>query len=116
LFWLYTVVTTGILLELICSSFGNTTEVALHLVNTNDKLEELKGLKMESEDLAHDLLRDISITSDVKKAFQNSVTCQKNFNILFSHFVYNLGISDKVCCIPFYPRCFVFIRFLYEVV
>lgn len=51
--------------------FGNTTEVALHLVDTNDKLEELEGLKMESEDLAHGLLRDISITSDVKKAFRN---------------------------------------------
>lgn len=51
--------------------FGTSTEVALHLVDTNDKLEELEGLKMEGEDLAYNLLREITITSDVKKAFQN---------------------------------------------
>ncbi|XP_063424072.1 putative malate dehydrogenase 1B [Mytilus trossulus] len=51
--------------------FGKHTEIALHLLDTNDKLEELEGLKMEAEDLAHGLLREVSVTSDTKDAFKN---------------------------------------------
>ena len=51
--------------------FGKGTEIALHLLDSNDKLESLEGLKMEGEDLAHELLRDIVVTSDMKEAFKN---------------------------------------------
>ena len=49
--------------------FGPGTEVALRLFDSNDKLEQLEGLKMEAMDLAHGPLRAIEIMSDAKKAF-----------------------------------------------
>ncbi|XP_060067943.1 putative malate dehydrogenase 1B [Ylistrum balloti] len=51
--------------------FGSKQEVALHLYDANDQMEMLEGLKMEAYDLAHGLLRDVTVQSNVRKAFSN---------------------------------------------
>lgn len=50
--------------------FGETTEISLHLLDDKANMESLEGLRMEAMDLAHGLLREIIVTSDVSKAFQ----------------------------------------------
>ncbi|OWF42631.1 putative malate dehydrogenase 1B [Mizuhopecten yessoensis] len=51
--------------------FGSKQEVALHLYDANDKMEMLEGLRMEAIDLAHGLLRDVTVESNLCKAFSN---------------------------------------------
>lgn len=50
--------------------FGDTTEISLHLLDDKSNMESLDGLRMEAMDLAHGLLREIIVTSDISKAFQ----------------------------------------------
>lgn len=51
--------------------FGSKQEIALHLHDAKDKMETLEGLKMEANDLAHGLLRDVTVETNVRKAFSN---------------------------------------------
>ncbi|XP_062610407.1 putative malate dehydrogenase 1B [Saccostrea cucullata] len=50
--------------------FGDSTEISLHLLDDKSNMESLEGLKMEAMDLAHGLLREIIVTSEVSKAFK----------------------------------------------
>ncbi|ESO90176.1 hypothetical protein LOTGIDRAFT_123956 [Lottia gigantea] len=53
-------------------TFGPSTEITLRLYDENlEHSELLSGLKMEAEDLCHDLLRGVTVTSDPSEAFTN---------------------------------------------
>ncbi|NXU48502.1 MDHC protein, partial [Turnix velox] len=49
--------------------FGMTTEVSIHLLDTDQFKEVLSGIVMEAEDMAFPLLRNISAHTEVDKAF-----------------------------------------------
>ena len=53
------------------AALGPKTEVALHVYDT-DALATLEGLEMEAEDLACGLLRSVTVTGDVTKAFKDA--------------------------------------------
>ena len=50
-------------------ALGPDVEVALHLYDSNSFSEVLEGVKLESFDLAHELLRKVTTTSDLCEAF-----------------------------------------------
>ncbi|XP_046381938.2 putative malate dehydrogenase 1B isoform X2 [Haliotis rufescens] len=49
--------------------FGESTELAIRLCDSEEKREYLSGVEMEAYDLAHGLLRDVKIVCDVREAF-----------------------------------------------
>lgn len=52
---------------------GEETEISLVLLDSEDKQEELEGIKMEAFDLACPLLRNVTVTTDVNAAFKDCV-------------------------------------------
>ncbi|XP_064606859.1 putative malate dehydrogenase 1B isoform X2 [Liolophura sinensis] len=51
--------------------FGKTTEVSLHLLAADDRLDYLEGTEMEALDLAQGLLREVIVTSNTHQAFSD---------------------------------------------
>lgn len=50
---------------------GSDQPIALHILEVPDVLKALEGVKMELEDCAFSLLKEIHIGSDPKKIFQD---------------------------------------------
>lgn len=50
---------------------GENTEVSLRLLDSAGHLEYLTGVQMESTDMAHPLLRNVSVTCDAETAFKD---------------------------------------------
>ena len=50
-------------------ALGSNTEIALTLLDVEDKTESLKAMEMEAFDLACPLLREITVTSSIEQAF-----------------------------------------------
>lgn len=50
---------------------GQDNELTIHLLSFPDQTELMNGLKMEMEDLAHNLLRNVVVTTDQKEALRD---------------------------------------------
>lgn len=51
--------------------FGENTEIIFHLQDSSENMEVVEGVKMETEDLAHGLVRGIELETDIKAAFKD---------------------------------------------
>ncbi|XP_013405510.1 putative malate dehydrogenase 1B [Lingula anatina] len=51
--------------------FGKGTEISLHLLDTAENMEYLEGVQMEAIDLAHGLLRKVSVMTNPREAFMD---------------------------------------------
>lgn len=49
--------------------FGTEQELVVNLLGNDDELAQLNGMQMEVMDLAHNVLRGVTVTSDPKEAF-----------------------------------------------
>nr|XP_039250075.1 putative malate dehydrogenase 1B [Styela clava] len=52
--------------------FGSEVEISLRLLDSEDNMNILKGLELESFDLAYPLLRQTTLTSDPEQALKNT--------------------------------------------
>ena len=53
---------------------GSDVELTIRLFDSSDKKEYLEGIRMETEDLAHGLLRGIKVETDITEAFRDCCT------------------------------------------
>ena len=51
--------------------FGENNEIIIHFYDSAEQMESLEGLKMETEDLAHGLIRGINIETNLQTAFKD---------------------------------------------
>uniref|UniRef100_UPI0037E7BBA0 putative malate dehydrogenase 1B n=1 Tax=Semicossyphus pulcher TaxID=241346 RepID=UPI0037E7BBA0 len=59
--------------NLLCAEvFPNVSTISLHFLDLEGNKEELQQLQMETEDLAHPLLHQVSVHTDLEKAFQEA--------------------------------------------
>ncbi|XP_068804189.1 putative malate dehydrogenase 1B [Struthio camelus] len=65
--------------------FGMTTEISIHLLDTDQFKEVLCGIVMEAEDLAFPLLRSISKHTEIEEAFLQADVIVVLDDILFKH-------------------------------
>ncbi|XP_064017123.1 putative malate dehydrogenase 1B isoform X1 [Pogoniulus pusillus] len=70
--------------------FGMTTEISIHLFDTDKFKEVLCGIVMEAEDMAFPLLRSISVHTEIREAFVQADVVIVLDDVLLNHEVKSL--------------------------